>query len=391
MTVNKTETVYEENYMKLAVDLALKGCGYVSPNPMVGAVIVKDGNIIGSGYHARYGDLHAERAALASCKEAPCGAEMYVTLEPCCHHGKQPPCTDAIIEAGIKRVFIGSADPNPLVAGKGIEILKSHGIDVVENVLRDECDKINYVFFHYIKTHLPYVVMKYAMTMDGKIAARTGKSKWITGESARHKVQEDRHRYSGIMAGIGTVLKDDPLLTCRLPDSNSPVRIICDTKLRIPEDSQIVKTARDYRTIIAHSISPENSDNVFGDNGMAYENILQKMNILTSAGCELIYIPEKNSHLNLALLMKKLGEMKIDSILLEGGGKLNWAALSDGIVQRVQAYIAPKILGGEAAPSPVRGLGAESPDDAIILTKPAVTMIDGDILLESEVIKCSRE
>ena len=205
---DKTETVY----MKRAIELALEGEGYVNPNPMVGAVIVKDGRIIGEGYHRRYGELHAERNAIASLTESAEGATIYVTLEPCCHYGKTPPCTEAIIENKLSRVVIGSKDPNPLVAGKGVKRLREAGIEVIEDFLRDECDELNPVFFHYITTGLPYVVLKYAMTMDGKIATRTGASKWITGEEARGEVQRLRHKYSAIMAGIGTVLADDPLL-----------------------------------------------------------------------------------------------------------------------------------------------------------------------------------
>ena len=226
--------IKDMEYMQLALALARKGCGWVAPNPMVGAVIVKDGEIIGQGWHEKCGQPHAERNALASCTKSPRGATMYVTLEPCCHTGRQPPCTDAILEAGIRRVVVGSGDPNPLVAGKGIQILRAHGIEVTENVLREECQRLNEVFFHYIRTKRPFVVMKYAMTLDGKIAAYTGASKWITGEKARNHVQEQRHRYSAIMAGVGTVLADDPLLTCRINGGKNPIRIICDTNLRTP-------------------------------------------------------------------------------------------------------------------------------------------------------------
>ena len=208
----------DKDYMKRALELAKKGEGFVSPNPMVGAVIVKDGEIIAEGWHEKYGDLHAERNALKHCTQSAEGADMYVTLEPCCHYGKQPPCVNAIIEAKIKRVIVGSGDPNPLVAGKGIQILREHGIEVVENVLKDECDKLNEIFMYYIQHKRPFVAMKYAMTMDGKIATYKGLSKWITGEKAREHVHKLRHRYKAIMAGIGTVLADDPLLTCRLED-----------------------------------------------------------------------------------------------------------------------------------------------------------------------------
>lgn len=365
----------EEKYMHLAIQLAKKGCGRVNPNPMVGAVIVKDGRIIGQGYHTGYGKLHAEREALAACVESPEGADMYVTLEPCCHHGKQPPCTDAVIAAGIRRVVIGSADPNPLVAGKGMEILRAHGISVEENFLRKECDVVNTVFFHYIKTGLPYVVMKYAMTMDGKIATYTGASRWITGEAARRRVHEDRNRYSAVMVGIGTVIRDDPLLTCRIPEGRAPVRVICDTNLGIPLESQIVKTAKKHRTIIA----------------TAEDENVEKIKALTNAGCEIMTINERDSHIDLTELMKRLGELKIDSVLLEGGGTLNWSALKAGIVNRVQAYIAPKILGGKKAPTPVGGIGTALPDEGIMLFRPEITMIGGDILIESEVRTCSRE
>ena len=238
----------EQRFMKRAVELAKKGAGQTNPNPLVGAVIVKDGRIIGEGYHERCGSLHAERNAFASLSESSEGAELYVTLEPCCHHGKTPPCTDAILEHKIARVIIGSRDPNPKVSGKGVSILRAAGVEVEEDFMREECDRLNPVFFHYITTNRPYVVMKYAATADGKIATRTGASKWITGEKARAKVQEMRWTYTGIMAGIGTVLADDPLLTVRVKGKQSPIRIICDSRLRIPEECNICKTAGEYTT-----------------------------------------------------------------------------------------------------------------------------------------------
>ena len=206
----------DETYMRRALELAEKGAGWVSPNPLVGAVIVKDEEIIGEGYHERYGQLHAERNALAHCTKSPKGATIYVTLEPGCHHGKQPPCTDALLAAGIRRVVIGSKDPNPLVHGKGIRILREHGVEVTEHVLEKECDAENEVFFHYMQTELPFVILKYAMTLDGKIATYTGASRWVTGEAARAHVHRMRNRYRAIMVGVGTVLADDPMLTCRL-------------------------------------------------------------------------------------------------------------------------------------------------------------------------------
>ena len=366
-----------EFFMRSALELAKNGMGFVSPNPMVGAVIVRDGSVIGQGWHKRCGDLHAERNAFADCdsRGIDCsGADMYVTLEPCCHHGKQPPCTDAVIAHGIRRVFIGSADPNPLVAGKGVKILREHGIEVVENVLRDECDALNEIFLHYITSKRPFVTMKYAMTADGKIACFNGESKWITGEEARLNVQHERLRHTAIMTGIGTVLADDPLLTCRLENGRDPVRIICDTRLRIPMSSNIVKTAGDVRTVIV-CCAPD----------------ADKKAALEAAGCEVLEVPELNGHTDLNALMGILGEeMHIDSILLEGGAQLNWSALSQGIVNKVHTYVAPKIFGGADAPSPVAGCGVSSPADAFMLETQNVSRFGNDLLIESKVKKCSQ-
>lgn len=358
----------DETYMRRAIVLAERGAGWTSPNPMVGAVIVKGGRIIGEGWHRRYGEAHAERNALQSCTESPVGAVLYVTLEPCCHHGKQPPCTDAILEAGIRRVAVGSGDPNPLVAGKGVELLRSHGVTVDTGVLKEECDALNPVFFHFIQTKRPYVVIKYAMTMDGKIATRTGDSQWITGDAARQRVHQDRHRYSAIMAGVGTVLADDPLLTCRMEGGKNPVRIICDSHLRTPPDSRVVRTAREVPTILAAAAPPP-----------------ERRKALEDAGCQVWDLPGPEGRVDLNALMDRLGARGIDSVLLEGGGELNWAALHSGIVQKVQAYIAPKLFGGTAAKSPIAGLGVETPAQAVRLVRTTVTQIGEDFLLESEV------
>ena len=365
---NTTDMEQDRQYMKMALELAQKGMGFTAPNPMVGSVIVKNGRIIGQGYHRKYGELHAEREALAACTEEPEGASIYVTLEPCCHYGKQPPCVNAILEAGIRRVIIGSSDPNPLVAGKGIRSLKDHGIEVTENILKEECDKLNEAFFYYIQNKKPYVVMKYAMTMDGKIAAYTGESKWVTGEAARIHVQEQRLKYTGIMVGVGTVLADDPMLTCRLENSRNPVRIICDSHLRTPLTSKIVRTAKTIPTILASSSKDQ-----------------QKIKNYEELGCQVLYVPEKNGHIDLNRLMELLGAAKIDSILLEGGGALNWSALECGIVQKVQTYIAPKLFGGEEAKTPVEGKGFPDPASAVLLKNSEIIRLGDDFLIESEV------
>lgn len=369
-----SEKEKDEYYMRQALELAKKGMGYVNPNPMVGAIIVKKGSIIGRGYHMKYGELHAERNVLADCRESPAGATIYVTLEPCCHYGKTPPCTEAILKSGISRVVVGSRDPNPLVAGKGIQILRKQGIEVTEDILQRECEELNEVFFHFIRRKTPYVVMKYAMTMDGKIATVSGLSKWITGEEARRRVQEDRHRYMGIMVGVGTVLADDPLLACRIPKGRNPLRIICDTRLRTPVETQIVKTAKEIPTIIATCDRNEEKHSAF-----------------LKRGCEICVLPEAKGHVDMTALMKELGNRKIDSILLEGGGTLNWSCLESGIVQRVQTYMAPKIFGGAGAKTPVSGDGVESPSQCYELIPTGMEHLGADILIESKVKQCSQE
>lgn len=359
----------KEEYMRRALELAKLGEGYTSPNPMVGCVVVKDGRIISEGYHERYGEFHAERNALTRCTEDTAGADLYVTLEPCCHYGKTPPCTEIIIEKKIARVFVGSMDSNPLVAGKGVQILRDHGIEVETGILEEECLRLNEVFYHYIQTKMPFVVMKYAMTLDGKIACATGDSKWVTGEKARQQVHEMRGRYKGIMVGIGTVLADDPMLNCRNAKGPDPIRIICDSGLRIPLDSQIVRTASEIPTIVAcgHAV-------------MDSQKKQSKIDSLRDAGIQII--PTKGAHgVNLRELMTILGEQKIDSILLEGGGTLNASALQEGIVSKVYAYIAGKLIGGMDARSPVEGIGAEKMKDAILLTDMQVTQLGDDFCI----------
>ena len=364
----------DQNYMLQAIQLAKQGEGWTNPNPMVGAVIVKNGRIIGKGYHKKCGELHAERNAIASLTESAEGATIYVTLEPCCHYGKTPPCTEAIIEQKIKRVVIGSRDPNPKVSGKGIKMLQEAGIEVIEDFMREECDRLKPVFFHYITTKTPYVVMKYAMTLDGKIATKTGASKWITGEAARAEVQHMRHRYMGIMAGIGTVLADDPMLNVRVEGWKSPIRILCDSGLRIPLDGQIVKSAGKYRTIVAYADS---------------ENTEAKRKRLHEMGVETICCPDENNQVDLKKLMKYLGEEGIDSILLEGGGTLNDSALRAGIVQEVQAFIAPKLFGGMNSKTPVEGIGVRFPSEAVKLKCTDICQIGEDIRITCQV--CGKE
>ena len=374
----------EENYMKYALELAKKGMGYVNPNPLVGAVLVKENQIIGEGYHKEFGGLHAEREAFQNTRESADGATLYVTLEPCCHYGKTPPCTDIIIESGVSKVVIGCSDPNPKVAGKGIERLKKHGIEVQVGVLRKECEDLNRIFFHYIKTKTPYVLMKYAMTLDGKIATVIGQSKWITGEKAREEVQRTRHQYSAIMVGIGTVIKDDPSLTCRIPNGKNPIRIICDTNLKIPLHSKVVQTAKEVETWIATC---------------KHERNREKEMVLKEAGCTLLsFAPKKQEKegenkmgIPLKELMEELGKRGVDSVLLEGGAELNASALKEGIVNRVQAYIAPTLFGGKEGKTPIGGMGVFQVEQGIHLKEVTMKKIGNDYVIEGEVGSCLQE
>jgi diaminohydroxyphosphoribosylaminopyrimidine deaminase/5-amino-6-(5-phosphoribosylamino)uracil reductase len=365
--------------MQKAIDIAKTAVGYTSPNPMVGCVVVKNGRIISEACHERYGEYHAERNALLRCTEDTIGAELYVTLEPCCHYGKTPPCTDIIIEKGIKKVYIGSLDSNPLVAGKGVEILKNNGIEVESGILEEECIKMNEIFYHYIVNKTPFVAAKYAMTIDGKIATYTGDSKWVTGEKAREYVQVLRKKYSGIMVGINTVIEDNPMLNCRLEENKdgtlNPIRIILDSNLRIPLESNIVKTAKDIRTIVAYS-----------KYGLC-ENNIKKKKQLEDSGIELIATDGDDGKVDLESLMKILGNMGIDSILLEGGSTVNSASFEKGIVDKVYAFIAPKLIMGEDAKSPVSGKGIELMKNAIDLKNVSVENIGNDILIKGYLFK----
>ena len=406
-----------EMYMRRAVELAMQGRGYTSPNPMVGCVVVKDGRVISEGYHERYGEFHAERNALLRCTEDPAGADLYATLEPCCHYGKTPPCTDIIIEKKIGHVYVGSMDSNPLVGGKGIQILRDHGINVTTRILEEECRKMNEIFFHYISTKMPYVLSKYAMSLDGKIACESGDAKWVTGEAAREEVHLLRKYYSGIMVGIGTVLADDPMLNCRVEEGVDPVRIICDSSLRIPLDSKIVQTAKEIPTIVAAARAEDTDESSQDQCGSAFasgylentgKNVLrnpvessavsdeatkdkrteagagmsmnEKEAALKEAGVEVIHT-SKPGRVDLKELMQILGERGIDSILLEGGAKLNGEAYRAGIINKVQVYIAGKIIGGKGAPSPVGGVGALNMGEAIPLKDMEVRTIGEDICI----------
>lgn len=370
---NKTNNPYQEQehikYMKRAIRLSKKGLGHVSPNPLVGAVIVKQGRIIGEGYHAKLGGNHAEINALNSCKENPKDATMYVTLEPCTHYGRTPPCVDAIIENEIKQVIIGFIDPNPLVSGKGVEKLRSNGISVICGVCQDEIKELNKIFIKYITSKRPYCILKTAMTIDGKTASVTGKSKWISCKKSREYVHRIRHEVKGIMVGIGTVITDNPLLTTRLPNDRgiNPIRIVVDTRCRIPLDANVI-TGKG-KTIIATTVDAPK----------------EKVKNLEKKGINVLIINKKNNMVDIKQLIDKLGEMEIDSILLEGGSSLNYSCLEAGVVDEMITFIAPKIIGGNNAKTSIGGIGIPLIKDAHMLEDMNIKKIDEDIMIRAKV------
>lgn len=355
----------EEKFMKMAIELAKKGRGKVNPNPLVGAIIVRNGKIIGEGYHKKYGGNHAEVEAINNATENVKGATIYVNLEPCFHYGKTPPCVNKIISSGISKVVIGHLDPNPLVAGKSIEKLKSLGIEVRVGVLEEECLKLNEAFIKYIKTNLPYVVLKSGVSLDGNIATKTGESKWITGAISIEKVHELRNELTGIMIGVNTVIIDDPRLTCNIDGARSPIRIILDSNLRIPLDSKILKTAYMYETII---VTTNNID-------------LNKKLLVEELNAKILVVDSINGKIDLSKLMIKLGSMGIDSILLEGGGAVNYSALEAGIVDKIMLFMAPIIIGGEESKKFVGGNGVDLLTNSFKVSNLKIESLGEDILI----------
>ncbi|GMR71203.1 bifunctional diaminohydroxyphosphoribosylaminopyrimidine deaminase/5-amino-6-(5-phosphoribosylamino)uracil reductase RibD [Aerococcus viridans] len=362
-----------KDYMQEALDLAKLGQGWTRSNPMVGAVIVKNDQILGQGYHKRYGGLHAEREALKDASEQGHdvkGATIYVTLEPCCHFGKTPPCTHALIEAGIEKVVVAATDPNPLVAGKGIQELRTHQIQVETGLLEKESQNLNRKFNYFMTHQQPYITMKYAMTLDGRTAAYTGDSQWITDKTARDHVHYQRHSNQAIMVGIGTALADDPALTVRIDDFEglNPIRIVCDSSLKLPLTSQLVKTAKETPTIIATT----------NQNPQAHQ-------AYQAAGCQLLVVNAKNGKVDLVDLIIQLGQQGIQSIYVEGGSKLNASLLEAGLIQEIHTYIGPRVIGGFDQYSPISGFGFPQMDQALTSTIQAITPLGKDLLIESRV------
>lgn len=352
--------------MRLALELAEKGRGTTSPNPLVGAVILdKDGELVGSGFHRRAGEPHAEVLALEQAGERARGGTLYVTLEPCCHQGRTPPCTEAIIRHGLERVAVAILDPNPLVDGKGVRRLRENGVRVEVGLCKARAKKQNEVFLKYITSKLPFVTLKVAMTLDGKVATRTGRSRWITSQPARKVVHRLRGEHDAVMVGIGTVLADDPLLTVRLTSGKNPTRIIVDSRLRLPLSSRLVATAREVPTLV---LTGELKDP-------------KSAMTLEERGLEVVPVASGHDRVSLQRALQVLGHRGITSILLEGGPTLAAAFLEEGAIDKFLFFVAPKLLGGAGAPGPIGGLGAEDTGQAQELLVESVEPVGPDWLV----------
>jgi len=358
----------DEKWMKRALRLAEKGRGRTSPNPMVGAVLVKNGQVVGEGYHARAGEAHAEILALRQAGEEARGSTLYINLEPCIHYGKTPPCAPAVIEAKVRRVVIGMEDPNPLVTGRGLKSLKKAGLDVEIGVLEKECRRLNEAFCKYILKKEPFVILKVAATLDGKIATREGDSKWISGETSRHFVHRMRDQVDGVVVGIGTVLKDDPQLTARIKKGRDPYRIILDSRLRIAEDAKVIGNSPS-KTIIATT-------------ELAARDKIER---LEKKGVRILILDSKQGRVDLKNCLSKLGEMGMMSLLVEGGSQVNGSFLDEGLIDKILFFLSPKLIGDREALGIFGGSGKANLKETIPLNELRVRRMGEDILIEGYV------
>jgi diaminohydroxyphosphoribosylaminopyrimidine deaminase / 5-amino-6-(5-phosphoribosylamino)uracil reductase len=358
--------VNDQDYMALALNLASATEGQTSPNPQVGAVLVKEGRIIGMGAHLKAGEHHAEVHAISMAGDKAKGATLYVTLEPCSHFGKTPPCSNLVIESGIKKVFVASVDPNPLVGGAGVKKMLEAGIDVHVGLLEEEAKALNKVFFHYISTGLPYVTLKSATSLDGKIATVTGESQWITGEEARKDVHQFRHSHDAILVGVNTVIKDNPSLTARLEaGGKNPVRVVLDNTLRTPLDSRIVNDRAAETIIVTGSLANSERIKQFTELGI-------------------VVIKLETEKVAIYDMLKKLGERGITSVYVEGGAEVHGSFLKEKAFQQVITYIAPKLIGGKNAPAAYGGAGIARLEDTVPLEIKDVKQIGQDIRIIAE-------
>jgi diaminohydroxyphosphoribosylaminopyrimidine deaminase/5-amino-6-(5-phosphoribosylamino)uracil reductase len=355
----------DERWMKRALHLAEKGRGRTSPNPMVGAVLVKRGNVVGEGYHARAGEPHAEIVAIKKAGEKAKGATLYLNLEPCTHYGKTPPCAPAVIEAGVKKVIVGIEDPNPLVKGRGLARLKQAGLDVKVGILEKECYRLNEAFCKYMVQHEPFIILKMAATLDGKLATRNGESQWITGETSRRFVHRLRDQVDGVVVGIGTVLKDDPMLTARIRGGRDPYRIVFDSRLRIPENAKVV------------DVSP--SKTIVATTEMASRDKIER---LRKKGVGILISDSKSGKVDLKTSLLKLGEMGMMSLLVEGGSQINGSFLDQGLIDKIFLFLSPRLIGDPLAPGIFSGEGVLHLRETFSITELKTRRMGEDILIE---------
>jgi diaminohydroxyphosphoribosylaminopyrimidine deaminase / 5-amino-6-(5-phosphoribosylamino)uracil reductase len=357
----------DNSYMHMALELAEQGQGHVSPNPLVGAVVVKNGTVIGRGWHQALGGPHAEVHAIDDAGQAARGATLYVTLEPCNHQGRTPPCTQKILSAGIGRVVVAMADPNPDVAGGGNAYLQAQGIEVVSGVAETDARRLNESFIKFVRTKRPFVILKMAATLDGRIATRTGDARWVTGPAARAHVHRLRHAMDAIMVGVGTVVADDPQLTARLENDPGvdPMRIVLDTRLRMPDNSRMLNQASGAETWLVCGAQAAHADKAR----------------LTAKGARLLEMPLEADRIDMTALMTRLGEMGVASVLIEGGAQVAAAALKSGVVDKILFFYAPKILGGDDGVPMCRGKGPDRMRASLPLTNVDVTRVGEDILV----------
>jgi len=360
----------DEQWMKRVLRLAEKGRGRTSPNPMVGAVLVKNGKVVGEGYHVKAGTDHAEIIALRRAGEKAKGSTLYLNLEPCVHYGKTPPCAPAVIEAKVKRVVIGMKDPNPLVGGRGFGSLKKAGLNVEVGTLEKECRRLNEAFCKFIVKKEPFVILKAAATLDGKIATKEGDSKWISGETSRHFVHRLRDQVDGVVVGIGTVLKDDPQLTARIKKGRDPYRIILDSRLRIPEGAQVIGTSSSKTMIATTELAARD-----------------KIERLEKKGVQILILNSKQGRVDLKNCLSKLGEMGMMSLLVEGGSQVNGSFLDEGLIDKILFFLSPKLIGDREALGIFGGSGKATLQEAIPLNELRVRRIGEDILIEGYVKK----
>jgi diaminohydroxyphosphoribosylaminopyrimidine deaminase/5-amino-6-(5-phosphoribosylamino)uracil reductase len=361
--------------MRQAIREALRADGETSPNPMVGCLIVRDGEVVATGFHAGPGEDHAEVDALQGMEGSAAGCDVYVNLEPCCHYGHTPPCTDALIEAGVRRVYIGHQDPDPRVSGEGIERLREAGIEVVVGLVEEEARHVNRGYIKYMTEGMPWVSVKYAMTLDGKIATATGDSRWVTGQEARRRVHQLRDRYDAIMVGTGTLKADNPRLTSRIDGGEDPVRVVLDARLEGSLDSHV------------YAGRPEDPETVvMVARGLADPEADKRLEALAERGLDIVRVPvDEQGWLEPEAILRALGERGLVHLFVEGGGTLVGSLLDAGFIDRLYAFVAPKIVGGGRAPGPVQGRGLQVMERALQLKEPAIEQLGRDLLVSGDI------